>query len=187
MEYKEAETKINELLNFKLPRWHELPDFDIYMDQVVFFINQQLDVLNISDSDKPITSSMVNNYVKNSIVKAPIKKHYKRYHLAFLIVVTVLKRVYSLSEISQMIAIQTKMKDSNLELAYDTFGTYFEESLKEMFEKGHLDNARNKAANDYQLLLLNIIQSVVLKLYAEIRLSVFDSEKELNKDSDRLS
>ena len=84
-----------------------------------------------------------------------------------------------------MIAIQTKMKDSNLELAYDTFGTYFEESLKEMFEKGHLDNARNKAANDYQLLLLNIIQSVVLKLYAEIRLSVFDSEKELGKDSDR--
>ena len=65
------------LISFKLPRWKDLPDFDIYMDQVIFYINQELSPLFFEE--KVITSNMVNNYVKNSIVKPPIKKHYKRY------------------------------------------------------------------------------------------------------------
>lgn len=158
-----------ELLNFKCPRWQDLPDFDIYMDQVIFYINQQLAALFISDADKPITSSMVNNYVKNSIVKPPIKKHYKRYHLAFLIVVTILKRVYTLNEISQMIAIQTRMKNSNLEAAYDTFAVYFEETLHDILENDGISSVA-KDGNPYQTLLMNIIQSVVLKIYAQTEL-----------------
>ncbi len=168
MEKDKAKIK-EELLNFKCPRWQDLPDFDIYMDQVVFYINQQLSVLNISDGDKPITSSMVNNYVKNSIVKPPIKKHYKRYHLAFLIVVTILKRVYSLGEISQMIAIQTKMKNSNLEAAYDTFAIYFETTLHDIVANNGISTL-TKDTNPYQTLLMNIIQSVILKIYAQAEL-----------------
>lgn len=168
MEKDKAKIK-EELLNFKCPRWQDLPDFDIYMDQVIFYINQQLSALNISDGDKPITSSMVNNYVKNSIVKPPIKKHYKRYHLAFLIVVTILKRVYSLGEISQMITIQTKMKNSNLEAAYDTFAEYFETTLHDILANDGISSI-SKDTNPYQTLLMNIIQSVALKIYAQIEL-----------------
>lgn len=168
MEKDKAKIK-EELLNFKCPRWQDLPDFDIYMDQVVFYINQQLSALNVSDGDKPITSSMVNNYVKNSIVKPPIKKHYKRYHLAFLIVVTILKRVYSLGEISQMITIQTKMKNSNLEVAYDTFAEYFETTLHDILANDGISSI-SKDTNPYQTLLMNIIQSVALKIYAQIEL-----------------
>lgn len=165
-----------ELLDFHLPRWEELPDFDIYMDQVVYFINQKLAPLYISELDKPITPSMVNNYVKDSIVKPPVKKHYKRYHLAYLIVVSILKRSYSLNEISTMIKVQVKMENSSLALAYDKFGEYFELTLKEILKHDRLLLKNDEAKTSHQRLLLNIIQSVVLKLYAEIELLSFNHQ-----------
>ena len=131
------------LISFKLPRWKDLPDFDIYMDQVIFYINQELSPLFFEE--KVITSNMVNNYVKNSIVKPPIKKHYKRYHLAFLIVVCILKRCYSLAEISKLIEIQNDMEHSDLEKAYD-------------------------ASNWQKQLLYNVVRSIVYKLHAEVDL-----------------
>ena len=166
--------KYEQLKDLKLPRWHELPDFDIYMDQVIIYINQRLSALEITESDKPITSTMVNNYVKNSIVKPPIKKHYKRYHLAFLIVVTILKRVYSLSEISKMLEIQREMEGSDLESAYDTFGEYFESALKEILTLERR-SASDMQKDNYLILLTNVIDSVVLKIYTDIKL------KELSK------
>ena len=169
------------LLTFHFPRWDELPNFDIYMDQVVFYINDHLGVLNIAETDKEITASMVNNYVKNSIVKAPIRKHYKNYHLAFLIIVTILKRAYSLNEISKMINIQRMMKNNDLQLAYDTFATYFETVLHETVKNGYY---LSKESDPYRRLLLNITQSVVLKIYAQIELKnpIFDKEKDIVKE-----
>ena len=168
-----------ELVAFHCPRWDELPEFDIYMDQVIYYLNDHLAVLNVAESDKEITASMINNYVKNSIVKAPIRKHYKRYHLAFLIVVTILKRVYSLSEISQMIAIQTAMKRSDLKTAYDTFAAYFEEVLHAIIN----DGSYSKAEKDpYRRLLFNVVQAVALKIYAQIELNnpLFNSQNSEN-------
>ena len=158
-----------ELIEFKLPKWKDLPDFDIYMDQVVFYINQELKELFFSD-EKVITSNMVNNYVKNSIVKPPIKKHYKRYHLAFLIVVSILKRCYSLNEISQLIEVQNKMEHSDLEKAYDAFSVCFEECLHATFTKGNANDIEIKKVNWQKQLLYNVVQSVVYKIYAEVNL-----------------
>ena len=100
-----------QLKNFQCPKWKDLPSFDIYMDQVIFFINDRLKPLYFDSEKNVITSNMVNNYVKNSIVKPPIKKHYKPYHLAFLIAVCILKRCYSLTEITQLIEIEQAMEE----------------------------------------------------------------------------
>ena len=159
-----------ELVNFRCPRWDDLPDFDIYMDQVVNYINQQLSPLFFNNEDKIITSSMVNNYVKNSIVKPPVKKHYKRYHLAFLIVVLILKKCYSLNEISCLIEIQNKTENSNLQKAYDMFSTCFEAYVHEIIKTGNaaainMDNQKWKIQ-----LLTNVVQSVVFKIYTEYEL-----------------
>lgn len=167
---KMKEETYNSLADFHCPRWKDLPEFDIYMDQVIFFISQQLAPLYFDNNEKIITNSMVNNYVKNSIVKPPIKKHYKRYHIAFLIVVSILKRVYSLNEISQMIKIQTDMKNSDLEAAYDTFSIYFENCLHEIVTQGHFSQNETAVHNSYQLLLMSVIQSVVLKIYVQAEL-----------------
>ena len=74
----------------KLPRWEELPDLDLYMDQVLSLIHRYLGREESPDG-KVLTSSMVNNYVKMRLMPAPEKKKYSRVHLAYLIAICVLK------------------------------------------------------------------------------------------------
>ena len=85
-----------------LPKWEELPDIDLYMDQVIALMNRYLDNRT---KDKMITPSMVNNYVKMKVMPAPVKKKYTREHLMYLIVICVLKQVMPLS------SVETVLKD----------------------------------------------------------------------------
>ena len=61
-----------------IPRWNELPNVDLYLDQVVTFINSSLSEFLYSSQDKGdnqiLTKTMINNYVKNNLIDAPIKK-----------------------------------------------------------------------------------------------------------------
>ncbi|UKI49383.1 MAG: DUF1836 domain-containing protein [Clostridium sp.] len=52
----------------------KLPDIDLYMDQVVTYLEKQLKILATSSLDKQITSSMINNYVKGEVISAPVSK-----------------------------------------------------------------------------------------------------------------
>lgn len=71
---KDFEVFRDEIGAFHLPRFSELPDVGLYMDQVVSIIDKYFKVLD-RDDDKPIiTSSMVNNYVKMGIIPPPVKK-----------------------------------------------------------------------------------------------------------------
>ena len=99
---------------FQFPRWNELPSLDLYMDQVITYLQSNLESTYFSD-EKFITKAMINNYVKTSIVAPPIKKHYTKQHIAYFMVVTILKRCYSMSQISQLIEIHTHMKYSSVE------------------------------------------------------------------------
>ena len=85
-----------------LPKWEELQDIDLYMDQVIALMNRYLDNRT---KDKMITPSMVNNYVKMKVMPAPVKKKYTREHLMYLIVICVLKQVMPLS------SVETVLKD----------------------------------------------------------------------------
>ena len=91
-------------MKITLPLWQELPNVDLYMDQVITYLNRELAPLYFHN-EKFITSSMINNYVKIGIVKRPIKKHYTKEHLAYFIAVTILKKCFSMQEIIQMINI----------------------------------------------------------------------------------
>ena len=77
------------LESYHLPRWDELPDMELYMDQVVTLIEKHIRFLANND-DKLITSAMINNYVKLGLMPKPEKKRYERTHLAYLIVITLL-------------------------------------------------------------------------------------------------
>ena len=65
-----------------LPRWEELPDMDLYMDQVVTLLNEYLKPFHAKDQEKMVTSTMINNYVKHGIVSPPVKKKYTKNHVA---------------------------------------------------------------------------------------------------------
>lgn len=157
-----------ELVAYRFPRWYELPSFDIYMDQVLYILNDVLSPLYFHQVDAVVTGSMVNNYVKNSLLKPPVKKHYDHTHLAFLIVVCVLKRCFSLKEISVLIDIHAHMEGSSLEMAYNRFVDYFELYLHAIFKDGNIDAVRlPKDILPEQQLLANVVQSVVTKMFAQ--------------------
>ena len=100
---KDFEVFRDDIGGFKLPRFHELPDVGLYMDQVVSIIDKYFKVLD-RDDDKPIiTSSMINNYVKLGIIPPPMRKRYGAEHLAYLIMICLLKQILSMSEITLLI------------------------------------------------------------------------------------
>ena len=100
-------------------RWQELPDFDLYLDQVTALIEKSLSFLKLNEDDKVVTSTMINNYVKAKLVTPPIKKKYSREHVAYFTVICFLKRVFSLDEISTLLKIQ--FENVPLDESYNIF------------------------------------------------------------------
>lgn len=126
---------INELdgmKNYHLPRWEELPEIDLYMDQVLSFIEKYA-LFPISEDGQGITKSMINNYVKLGLMPKPIKKKYSKRHVAYLIAITTLKQVLTISEVKQA-CIQQIRRTGERE-AYNLFCKEQERSIQYMIEK----------------------------------------------------
>ena len=87
------------IMKIHIPRWNELPEIDLYLDQVVNYLEKYLSQYSTNKEDKIITKTMINNYVKQGIMPAPEKKKYSRSHIAYLMVIFILKHVYSISDI----------------------------------------------------------------------------------------
>ena len=68
---------IQNVIDFTLPSFKELPGIDLYMEQVLTYINQSLESVS-PDGEKMLTSFMVNNYVKAKMVAEPQKKKYSK-------------------------------------------------------------------------------------------------------------
>ena len=103
------------------PKWDELPDLELYLDQVLLYVNNVCGS-SISAADKGLTASMINNYVKHGYIAKPVKKKYQRHQIARLIAITTLKTVFSIQEISATLNMLHKSADSR-EL-YDDFVDY---------------------------------------------------------------
>lgn len=80
--------------------WDQLPDFSLYMDQVLNYIDRQ--VIRF-DEDDGLTAAMVNNYTKSGLVPRAEGKKYNRNHLAYLTAICVLKRVMSTRDMDLLI------------------------------------------------------------------------------------
>ncbi|WP_105209184.1 DUF1836 domain-containing protein [Streptococcus suis] len=101
-----------------LPYWHELPDLDLYLDQVLLYVNQTTNSSELLEQ-KSLTAAMINNYVKHKQLEKPIKKKYQKQQVARLIALTILKNVFSIQEISQ--TLHLLLQSSNSESLYNHF------------------------------------------------------------------
>ena len=155
--------------NFHIPKWNELPNVDLYLDQVVTFINSSLSeflFLNSNNDKKEnqiLTKTMINNYVKNNLIEAPVKKKYSKVQCAKIFVICILKQVYSMNDIGKLIDIA--LKHSNIEQAYDSFCSQFEEALVSAYNKQDFTSV--KAINDNKYLLKSVLLSCSYKIYVQ--------------------
>ena len=164
----------NESTNFHIPRWDELPEIDLYLDQVVTFIDKYLlnyiiyDIENKKNSEDKesnhcVTKTMINNYVKQNVLEPPVQKKYNKKHIAYLFVICILKQVYSINDINRLINLA--QKDYTIDRAYNTFCDALESSIKNTFE-GKTD-LNDKHISESTYLLLNVVQTFASKLYVE--------------------
>ena len=72
-------------------RPEEIPNIDLYMDQVTTFMDTQLAATKRYDEDKILTKTMINNYTKNNLLPPPLKKKYSKEHVLLLIFIYYLK------------------------------------------------------------------------------------------------
>lgn len=121
----------NDLLNYHCPRWNELPEIELYADQVICILQNNLEIFNKADENPIITQSMINNYVKKGFLMPPTKKKYNRTHLAYLFVICILKRLMNISEISDSIQIMQKIYTT--ENGYNFFCEELESAIKTVF------------------------------------------------------
>lgn len=111
------------MASFHLPSWQELPQLELYMDQVLLLLRQYLEPLLAEQGDKAITASIINNYVRLKIIPPPVKKKYARTHLAYLIMICTLKQSLSIASIQALLPAQAD--EEAVQLLYDSFAAQF--------------------------------------------------------------
>lgn len=148
---------------FSCPRWNDLPNLGLYMDQVLIVVEDALRPL-FPDDPVVLTSTMVNNYVKQQVLTPSEKKKYRREHLATLITITVLKRVLSVAEIKFVLDRLAQAGDP--EGGYDMFCTQLECRLRS--EEG---------AADCDPILASAVDAVAGKLIFEAKCAPFRVEE----------
>ena len=95
------EQVIHDFLNsFILPDWETLPDFGLYLDQVMGFIERTVPRL---DDSLMLTRSMVNNYVKLKLVDPPKGKKYSRESLSQLLMIRELKQIFTIDTMRELL------------------------------------------------------------------------------------
>ena len=87
-----------EVGEYEALEWERMPEIYLYMDQVLTFMDKQLDLFKREGKDGLLTSSMINNYVKDGVLPRPEQKKYAKEHLALLTMICVLKPVLSIPE-----------------------------------------------------------------------------------------
>lgn len=145
---------------YQLPTWEELPDFELYMDQVILLTTR---VLAPIVPHFTLTPAMVNNYVKQKVMPAPLKKRYTKVHLSYLIRITLLKQILSLPEINAILSFSCK-KESEQD-CYMFFVHLQQQSFAQV--SGTLKQGIKQEQTEACFLLQNIVLSLTYKLYGQ--------------------
>lgn len=142
-------TKINE---FHMPRYREIPNVGLYLEQTAKYINGFLAPLGC----QKITSSMISNYVKKGYIASPVKKQYYAEQIAYLFFLTTAKNVLSMENIGRLFEMQKKSYAS--EIAYDYFCQELENMLHYTFGlKDKIDKVGTTASEEKKMLRSTII------------------------------
>jgi len=81
----------------------DVPNIDLYMDQVTTFMDAQLAASKRYEDDKVLTKTMINNYTKNNLLPPPVKKKYSTQHMLLLIFIYYFKSILSITDIQTLL------------------------------------------------------------------------------------
>jgi len=91
-------------------QWKDIPDIELYMDQVISYMPRQHVGLN---SNEALTSAMINNYIKKGLLPRANGKKYDREHLAYLTAICLFKQVLSVTDTDHLLKLQAEHQSIN--------------------------------------------------------------------------
>lgn len=164
---EELEKWLAEIREFKHPELSNLPDIDLYMDQVITYLDRILKPY-ANDDSKVMTSSMINNYVKAKLIPAPNGKKYSRNHISYMLIIAALKQILSISDIEKLFYTQRKKESFSIyNLFKEAYDSTLLKTIKEFEEKVKNVNVLNEN-DELSLLALSLtIEATINKLIAE--------------------
>ncbi|MFV0528333.1 MAG: DUF1836 domain-containing protein [Lachnospiraceae bacterium] len=160
----------NELSQYHCPRWEELTDIPLYLDQILM-VTQSATGVFAEDNEQGLTKTMINNYVKQKFIQPPQGKKYDKVHMASLIVISLLKRVFSMDEIRSLI--DCMIDECGMEKAYNTFCDRLEILCREGDEGTQLEAPESQTI----LILDAALKALVNKWRAQRFLKQFTAEE----------
>lgn len=115
----------------------DIPNIDLYMDQVTSFMEKELGSTKRYEEDKILTKTMINNYAKSNLLPAPVKKKYSKEHLLLLTFIYYFKNIISMKDTEMLLAPITERyfngKDGiNMTRIYDEVCAHEKERTKLM-------------------------------------------------------
>ena len=177
----ELKEKISKsITGFRLPRYKEITDVGLYLEQTVRYVNAQLKPLGEAE----ITGSMVSNYVKQKLVANPQKKQYCAEHIARLIFISIVKISMSLEDISMM---RLQQEYYSPRVAYDYFCDEFENMLNDAFGIAEAVEGLGDTESEAKDLLQITIMSAVKKIYLNQYLVAFRETLHRNRTESETS
>ncbi|WP_426348499.1 DUF1836 domain-containing protein [Alloiococcus sp. CFN-8] len=147
--------------DFRLPRYDEIPNVGLYLEQTTKYIGEYLEPLQ----DISITSSMISNYVKKKLISNPIKKQYYREQIAYLIFIAIAKTVLSLEHIGLLLEKQKATYESKV--AYNYFCSEFESIIQQIFGFKAAEDNKELKDSEEKILLRNIIITIAHKIHLD--------------------
>lgn len=157
--------------HFRLPRYNEIPDVGLYLEQTAKYISGFLCPVIHGG----ITPSMISNYVKMGLITNPVKKQYSREQIAYLFFIAMAKNVLSLDALRGFIHVQQTTYD--LQTAYDYFAEEFENLLLFTFELKDTMDVVGEESTDEKRLLYSCIAAVTQVIYLEKCLTAIAEEQ----------
>lgn len=124
----------------------DVPNIDLYMDQVTTFMDAQLAASKRHEEDKVLTKTMINNYTKNDLLPPPVKKKYSTQHMLLLIFIYYFKSILSITDIQTLLKPITE-KYFNGENGFDL--TYIYEQVFSL-EENQIDNMKEDLQKYYE-------------------------------------
>lgn len=161
-----ADSTLIDIAKFHIPRWDELPNIALYLDQLVTLLEDYLANYIQDDNNKEnkiITKTMINNYVKQGILDPPNGKKYNKTHIAKLFVICILKQVYSINDVNELIKLA--IKTVPVEKAYDRFCIELEDAIYTTFCVKQISSKKKVTKEHY--ILINVVKSFADKLYVQ--------------------
>ncbi|MBV4430304.1 DUF1836 domain-containing protein [Clostridium tyrobutyricum] len=157
--YKEELKKILEKFSdFEQLKFYNIPDIDLYMDQVTTFVEEKLGYLKRNEEDSALTKTMINNYTKAGILMPPNKKKYSKHHMVFIILTYYLKQILSINDIQRLFSPIVKSinsgenHDKDLENIYNCFleieKNEMDKFIRDLKDKIGLDDSEFKNSED---------------------------------------